>query len=324
MVVGIGGRLWRPLPTGPAGPGRAGPGRPRLDAGAVRVVDLVLALTVLLAVAGADRTFVRTPLSDLPGRCVCISGYRPGSKQKGNTICLFVPPHTRRGQNIFTNQNVPSLMRRGQNIFTKQNVPFLTKRGQKGTYKISISQPIYHEMNCSNFLTDIVFIQKPLQMIFTGFSALLLGPLWDFERIEVMGLINTIRRNMCLLKKVLNKRNDKNKRSSADQEQKWHNQQYIYKFEEVAWRTWRWRGRWRHRRRIRRRNQWYNSRAEESEDCIYRLPPPGNGVPRQANITEFFHRVDTTTQAIQSRECSEIENTAIVSKFCNGRLFTEC
>jgi len=76
-------------------------------------------------------------------------------------------------------------------------------------------------------------------MIFTGFSALLLGPLWDFERIEVMGLINTIRRNMCLLKKVLNKRNDKNKRSSADQEQKWHNQQYIYKFEEVAWPTWR-------------------------------------------------------------------------------------
>ena len=72
----------------------------------------------------------------------------------------------------------------------------------------------------------------------------------------------------------------------------------------------RWRRRWRHRRRIRRRNQWYNSRAEESEDRIYRLPPPGNGVPRQANITEFFHRVDTTTQAIQSRECSEIENTA--------------
>ena len=101
LVVGIGGRLWRPLPTGP---GRAGPGRPRLDAGAVRVVDLVLALTVLLAVAGADRTFVRTPLSDLPGRCVCISGYRPGSKQKGNTICLFVPPHTRRGQNILQNR----------------------------------------------------------------------------------------------------------------------------------------------------------------------------------------------------------------------------
>ena len=130
MVVGIGGRLWRPLLTGPAGPGRAGPVRPRLDAGAVRVVDLVLALTVLLAVAGADRTFVRTPLSDLPGRCVCISGYRPGpSRRVTPSACLYLL--TRGGAKIFLRIRMYLLLRGGAKIYLQNRMYLFSRRGAK-------------------------------------------------------------------------------------------------------------------------------------------------------------------------------------------------
>jgi hypothetical protein len=33
---------------------------------------------------------------------------------------------------------------------------------------------------------------------------------------------------------------------------------------------------------------WINPRLEEKSDCIFRLPPPGNGKPRQTRLTEFF------------------------------------
>ena len=56
--------------------------------------------------------------------------------------------------------------------------------------------------------------------------------------------------------------------------------------------------------RKKRRQTWYNPRAEEAKDKIYRIPPPGNGNQKQANITDFFSRirleddvnVDNTTQ----------------------------
>jgi len=72
-------------------------------------------------VAGADRTFVGTPLSDLSlsGQRVCFRGVEPGSKQEGNTSFLIVPPLLRRGQNFITTQNVPPRMRRGQRRIEK-------------------------------------------------------------------------------------------------------------------------------------------------------------------------------------------------------------
>ena len=87
-VVRSGGRLWRALLTGLAGLGRAGSGRPRSDAGVVRVVDIVLTLIVMLALTGADRTDVRT-LPDLSGQYVCNSVIAPGSTQQCRCLHLF-------------------------------------------------------------------------------------------------------------------------------------------------------------------------------------------------------------------------------------------
>ena len=43
--------------------------------------------------------------------------------------------------------------------------------------------------------------------------------------------------------------------------------------------------------RRKRRNRWFNPRAEEAKDKIYRIPPPGNGNKKQTNITDFFNRM---------------------------------
>jgi hypothetical protein len=62
-------------------------------------------------------------------------------------------------------------------------------------------------------------------------------------------------------------------------------------------------------RRRKRRKMWHNVRAEEAKDRIHRLPPPGNGTPRnrQLTITDFFTRMQMNDHAqLPHSECTEL------------------
>ena len=81
--------------------------------------------------------------------------------------------------------------------------------------------------------------------------------------------------------------------------------------EEVMWRKWR----WRRLKQYRRRRKWCNPRTEEAEKCIYRLPPPGNGPPRQTNITEYFCERNQTRNHRRNPSGEEaIQSTQILTR----------
>src|SRR3954467_4830547 len=77
--------------------------------------------------------------------------------------------------------------------------------------------------------------------------------------------------------------------------------------------------------RRQRRRLWSNPRAEEAEDKIYRIPPPGNGNPKQTNITDFFTRMQISDESedIQRDAGQQIQNTETEQIFSQQRTRTE-
>ena len=124
-VVGSGGRLWRALLTGLAGLGRTGSGRPRRDAGVVRVADIVLTLIVMLALTGADRTDVRT-LPDLSGPYDCNNDIAPGPPNSADAcICSVVSGPWKQISASYT-RNSRHFTRHLTRLFAKRFTNFIT------------------------------------------------------------------------------------------------------------------------------------------------------------------------------------------------------